>query len=82
MKLSQNTNEKILWKKYILHWFYWKLILHFGCSVSFDREQHKCDPQMNNTRGLIHVYINSIIKLDMNISHFCHNIMVQLVLLQ
>ncbi len=48
----------------------------------FDREQHKCDPQMNNTRGLIYVYINSIIKLDMNISHFCHNIMVQLVLLQ
>ncbi len=26
--------------------------LHFGCSVSFDREQHKCDPQTNNTRGL------------------------------
>ncbi len=26
--------------------------LNFGCSVSFDREQYKCDPQMNNTRGL------------------------------
>lgn len=22
---------------------------------SFDREQHKCDPQMNNTRGLKHL---------------------------
>ncbi len=26
--------------------------LHFGCSASFDLEQHKCDLQMNNTRGL------------------------------
>ncbi len=26
--------------------------LHFRSLVSFDREQHKCDPQMNNTRGL------------------------------
>lgn len=24
----------------------------FQVSVTFDRKQHKCDPQMNNTRGL------------------------------
>ncbi len=53
MKCSQNTKEK---KKYGRKIYYIDFTenkkLHFGCSVSFDHEQHKFDPQMNHTRGL------------------------------
>ncbi len=53
MKFSQNTKEKILLNKNVLHWFYWgEKKLHFRCPVTFDREDHKCDSQIGSTRGL------------------------------
>ncbi len=48
IKFFQNTKEKILLNKNMLHWLKW----NFRCLVTFDREDHKCDSQIRSTRGL------------------------------
>ncbi len=54
MKFSQNTKQKYYRTKIYYIDFtenYKSYIL--GVRYIFDHEQHKCDHQMNNTRGLI-----------------------------
>ncbi len=48
----QNTKEKHYWNEIVYSFHKNKIITRFWSPVCFDCEQHKCDPQINNTRQL------------------------------